>query len=122
MRGARAVIHVRRLEIRERVAYRGAIEEIDPAPFGARHLARRRAAGPVPRRDGDPAARQQIEKMAAGKAGGSSDEDRRGVQWGIPLIAPLKGDTLPRPASVSEMKNVWLEMAAPPTPNAGRVW
>jgi hypothetical protein len=105
MRGARAVIHVRRLERRELVAHGIAIEQIDGLPRGTGRFARRRTAGPVPCGDRDAIGRQEIEEVAAGEAGGSRDEDRRSAQRGIPFIPPLKGDTLPRPASVSEMKN-----------------
>jgi hypothetical protein len=60
----------------------------------------------MPGGDRDAIGRQEIEKVAAGEARGSGDEDRGRAQCGIPFIPPLKGDTLPRPASVSEMKNM----------------
>ena len=62
-------------------------------------------------------ARQRVDQVAAGKSGGTRDENgagqRRGAQRGnpvrpVPPIAPLSGETVPSPASVIETKNVLL--------------
>lgn len=122
MRCTGAVIDEARLRLRQGVANRRAIQQVDRAPCRSRGaqvprtpcgLARGRPAGAMPRHDLCAAGRQQIEEMAARETGGTSDENgtrprhagQRGIP-GTPPMPPLNGETLPRPASVSEMKRV----------------
>ena len=66
-------------------------------------------AGTPPRDQVAPVAQQAIEQVAAGEARGAGNEDGRlhARQRGTPLSAPLKGEKLPRPASVNDKKNRW---------------
>ena len=98
----------------ERPAHRILIQQIDRPPSHSRDVDGRRAAGPMPRDGVDAVPGEQIEQMAARKARCSRDESsparvrraqRSPVAPGKPA-PPLKGDTLPRPARVTEMKNV----------------
>jgi len=58
---------------------------------------------PMPPDDVVLASRQQIEQMTAGEARRARYENAR--QRGTPPSAPLKGEKLPRPARVNDMKN-----------------
>ena len=113
MRGAGAVIHLRRPEAIEGGAHAGPVEQIDRLPHHAGHVARRRSPGPMPRDEVSGQRRvaiaaQEIQQMAACEARCAGDENRpchAGHYLALPELAPVNGEKLPSPASVKVMKN-----------------
>src|SRR5205814_1340223 len=89
-----------------------AIEQIDGLPSGLRDAAWRLASRTLPGNEVGPVGREKLEKMAAGESRGARDQNRARhrsgrCQRGTPLIAPLKGEKLPSPASVNDRKKRW---------------
>ena len=120
MGGAGAVIHHARPHPRDRRAYRRLVEQVDGLPGRAADRAWvRLGSRAIPRHDARRVGLEQIEQMAAGEPRGAGDKrgGRHAVvgrQRGTPLIAPLNGEKLPRPASVNDRKKRW--SAARPMP------
>ena len=105
MRFRGTVVHRLWLRRRNRRPHSLRIGDVDGLPQHTRPAGRRFDAGTMPCDDVRAIASEEIEQVAPGKPAGASDES--GAQRVIPLIAPLNGEKLPRPASVNERKNLW---------------
>ena len=121
MRRARAMKDDARPQPRHGLTHGRGVQHIDGLPPDARVTRELRrqsgtppgcrtiVVGTPPRDQVAPVAQQAIEQVAAGEARGAGNEDGRlhARQRGTPLSAPLKGEKLPRPASVNDKKNRW---------------
>ena len=81
---------------------RCAIGQVDSIPGDAVHGTRGMTTRAMPGDDPLTVSDEQVDEMSAGETGGAGDEGRD--HRGMPLIAPLNGEKLPRPASVKERK------------------